>query len=72
MKEACSFFPRITFRVHNDIVYGLKFANSVKKMGMQVDKSEEVLGTFAPTEEPHVAELEPSSTPEGWLKRGDY
>ena len=72
MKEASTFHTRVTFKVHNDIVYGLKFANIVKKMGMQVDKSEEILGTFAPTDEPHVAELESSSTPEGWLKRGDY
>jgi hypothetical protein len=35
--------------VHNDIVYGLKYCSVVKKNGMVVEKYEEVMGTFAPT-----------------------
>ena len=39
---------RISFKVYNDIVQGLKFCNIVKKAGFTVEKNEEVLGTFAP------------------------
>jgi hypothetical protein len=35
--------------VHNDIVYGLKFAMFLKKMGVNVSKDEEVIGSFSPT-----------------------
>lgn len=40
---------KITFKVHNDIVYGLKYCNLVKKSGIILEKFEEVMGTFAPT-----------------------
>lgn len=39
---------RVHFKVHNDIVYGLKYCNVVKKKSIVVEKYEEVLGTFAP------------------------
>ena len=39
---------RISFKVHNDIVFGLKYCNVVKKKGMVVEKYEEVIGSFAP------------------------
>ena len=38
----------VEFKVHNDIVYGLKYHNVVKRAGIVVEKYEEVLGTFAP------------------------
>ena len=72
MKEAEPFHIRITFKVYNDIVLGLKFCNVVKKLGMVVEKAEQVIGTFAPTNDPHVFNLEPDITPEGFFKRGDY
>ena len=40
---------KVKFKVYNDIVYGLKYFNVVKKAGMVVEKYEEVMGTFAPT-----------------------
>lgn len=44
----------LTLQVHNDIVYGLKFAMFLKKMGVNVSKDEEVIGSFSPTIKPHV------------------
>ena len=72
MKQSTPFHMRITFKVHNDIVYGMKFCNIVKKMGIVAEKSEQVIGSFAPTTDPHVFDLEEDETPEGWFKRGDY
>ena len=69
--EGCKFHVRIRFRVHNEIVYGLKFCNIVK-IPMMHQKSEEVMGTFAPSEEDHEVNLEDAEAPKGFFKRGDY
>ena len=63
---------RIRFRVHNDIVFGLKYCNVVKKNGLVVEKYEEVMGTFAPVNKVHVVELTPEETPKGFFARGTY
>lgn len=64
---------RLTFRVHNDIVAGLKYCTVVKKAGFVVEKSEEVLGTFAPIpSKNYVVDLEAEETPGGMLSRGEY
>jgi Rho GDP-dissociation inhibitor len=40
---------RVKFKVFNDIVFGLKYCNVVKKSSLVVEKYEEIMGTFAPT-----------------------
>lgn len=64
---------RITFKVHNDLVQGFKYCSVVKRAGFVVEKSEEMIGTFAPvpTKE-YMATLEPEETPGGMLMRGEY
>ena len=64
---------RITFKVHNDLVQGFKYCSVVKRAGFVVEKSEEMIGTFAPvpTKE-YIATLEPEETPGGMLMRGEY
>ena len=61
---------QITFKVHNDIVLGLRFACIIKKRGIQVSKDEEVLGSFSPTIEAHVTQLSPEKVPTGFFQRG--
>ena len=64
---------RVTFKVHNDIVQGLKLCTVVKKSGFTVEKGEEVLGTFAPiVNKENVFDLQPEETPGGFLARGEY
>ena len=63
---------RLSFRVHHDIVYGLKYCNVVKRLGFVVEKYEEVIGSFPPSEKLHVVDLAPEETPKGMLARGDY
>ena len=72
LKEGTPFNIRLTFKVHNDIVYGLKFCNIVKKMKIKVEQEEHVIGTFAPTKEPHVFDLPEAIAPEGFFQRGSY
>jgi hypothetical protein len=54
LKEGSLNCIELTLQVHNDIVYGLKFAMFLKKMGVNVSKDEEVIGSFSPTIKPHV------------------
>ena len=62
---------RVQFKVHNDIVYGLKYCNVVKKKSIVVEKYEEVMGTFAPIpEKVYSIDLTPEETPGGWMYRG--
>ena len=72
LKEGSPFNIRITFKVHNDIVYGLKFWNTVTKLKMKVEQAENVIGTFAPTVDTHVFNLPQSIAPEGFFQRGSY
>jgi len=58
--------------VYNDIAFGLKYCNVVKKNGIVVEKYEEVMGSFAPTKKEHLIELTPEETPSGFLSRGNY
>ena len=62
----------LTFKVHNDIVHGLKFCVVVKKHGVTVNKDEEVVGSFAPTVENHKFQLSPEKVPSGFFARGNY
>ena len=71
MKEGTPFHIRIKFKVHHEIVYGLKFCNIVR-IPMMNNRSEEVMGTFAPSEEIHEVNLEEAEAPSGFFKRGDY
>ena len=54
LKEKTINCMQLTFKVHNDIVFGLKYFCIVKKKGITVSKDEEVLGSFSPTIEAHV------------------
>lgn len=65
---------RITFRIHNDIVHGLKYCVIVKTkvMGIEkvVDNDTEVIGSYAPTKQDHVFSLAAQEVPSGFLARG--
>ena len=61
---------KLTFKVHNNIVLGLKLVSVVKALKLM--KDEEIVGSFPPTVESHVVEMEKMHTPSGWLARGSY
>ena len=54
LKEKTINCVQITFKVHNDIVVGLRYCTIIKKRILQ-NKDEEVLGSYSPTVEAHVA-----------------
>lgn len=54
------------------MVFGLKFFCIIKKRGITVSKDEEVIGSYSPTVEAHVVQLQPEEVPTGFFQRGSY
>ncbi|KAF3929630.1 hypothetical protein ABW20_dc0103479 [Dactylellina cionopaga] len=48
IKEGASFQMQIKFRVQHEVISGLRYVQLVKRMGVRLDKSEEMLGSYGP------------------------
>ena len=72
LKEGSQYRMRVRFRVQVEIVSGLKMVNRVYKKGIPVDKGQNMLGSFGPRKESHVAMLPLDVVPSGMLARGSY
>lgn len=48
IKEGSEYSMRVKFRVQHEVISGLRYLQKVKRKGVQVDKSEEMMGSFAP------------------------
>ena len=72
LKEGEPWMMRVTFKVHNEIVLGLKLCFACKKKLLPTLKSEMFVGNHPPTKQPHVVELEQQYTPVGFFSRGEY
>lgn len=60
------------FKVHNDIVHGLKYCLILTRLGVTVSKDEEVIGSYAPSKDVHKVQMSPEKTPSGFFARGTY
>lgn len=58
IKEGTIFCLKATFRVQHDVVCGLKYIHVVKRKGIRVDKMEEMLGSYGPSETPYVKKVD--------------
>ncbi|OAY66335.1 Rho GDP-dissociation inhibitor 1 [Ananas comosus] len=63
---------KFAFSVRNNIVSGLRYANTVWKTGLKVDSTKEMLGTFSPQLEPYTFKTPEETTPSGYFARGSY
>ena len=61
---------KLTFKVHNNIVLGLKLVSAVKAIKLM--KDEEIVGTYPPTKESHEVLMDKMHTPSGFFSRGSY
>ena len=48
IKEGAQYSMKVKFRVQHEVISGLRYLQRVKRKGVQVDKSEEMMGSFAP------------------------
>lgn len=72
LREGSRYQLRLTFTIMHNIVSGLSYSNKVWRGGLLVDRTQGMLGTFAPQREPYVETLEEETTPSGVLARGIY
>jgi len=72
IKEGCDYRLKVTFRVQHEIVTGLKYAHVVKRMGVKVDKSNEMIGSYGPNVEPYEKKFPMEQAPSGMMARGKY
>ncbi|OVA09241.1 RHO protein GDP dissociation inhibitor [Macleaya cordata] len=72
LKENTRYSLEFSFKVSNNIVSGLKYANTVWKTGVKVDSTKAMLGTFSPQAEPYKHEMPEETTPSGMFARGSY
>jgi len=75
LKEGCNYRMAITFKVQHDLVTGLKYVNTVYKMGVRVNKDELMIGSYAPQKQAYVSTFPRNGwdeAPSGMLARGKY
>ena len=72
LKEGTINTMQLTFKVHHDIVYGLKYACTIKKGFVTVSEEEENVGSFSPVKEDHVIKFTPEEVPSGFMARLSY
>ncbi|KAI5806764.1 rho guanidine dissociation inhibitor [Peziza echinospora] len=75
IKEGAEYRMKVKFRVQHEVISGLRYLQLVKRKGITVDKSDEMMGSYGPnTESQPVYEKTFASeeAPSGMLARGSY
>lgn len=74
LKEASQYALQIRFRVQRDIVSALKFTMNVKKKGITVNTTDEMMGSYAPkgNDTVYTFQTPVDEAPSGFLGRGKY
>jgi Rho GDP-dissociation inhibitor len=74
LKEGCKYKFRLSFRVQHEIISGIKFVSKIKKAVFS-DKEDIMIGSFAPSSQPHQFDFPKfgyREAPSGMLFRGKY
>ncbi|KAF0308549.1 Rho GDP-dissociation inhibitor 2 [Amphibalanus amphitrite] len=72
IKEGIQYRLRIEFHVQRDIVTGLRYTQKTYRKGIQVDKMNQMLGSYGPRKEVHTHLTPMEDAPSGMLARGTY
>ncbi|KAI7899382.1 uncharacterized protein BX663DRAFT_532872 [Cokeromyces recurvatus] len=56
----------------HDVVSGLKYLQVVKRKGVRVDKTEEMIGSYGPSAEPYEKKFQMEEAPSGFFVRDHY
>jgi len=75
IKEGAEYRMKVKFRVQREVISGLRYLQLVKRKSVKVDRSEEMMGSFAPnTDQQPMYEKTflPEEAPSGILYRGHY
>lgn len=75
IKEGVQFSMCVKFRIQHEVISGLRYLQLVKRKGIRVDKSEEMMGSYAPNthQQPfYEKKFAAEEAPSGMLFRGHY
>ncbi|KAI8344073.1 immunoglobulin E-set [Chlamydoabsidia padenii] len=72
IKEGVEYRMKVKFRVQHDVVSGLKYLQVVKRHGVRVDKTEEMIGSYGPQPNCYEKKFQLEEAPSGMLARGHY
>lgn len=72
IKEGCEYKLRVSFRVQNEIVSGLRYFMTTHRKGVRVDKMQQMLGSYGPKVEAYEVFTPLDEAPKGALARGKY
>ncbi|KAI7817627.1 immunoglobulin E-set [Gamsiella multidivaricata] len=72
IKEGVEYRLKVLFKVQHSLVSGLKYRQVVKRMGVRVDKSEEMIGSYAAKPDIIEKKFAVEEAPSGMVARGHY
>ncbi|KAG0324938.1 hypothetical protein BG000_001995 [Podila horticola] len=72
IKEGVEYRIKVQFHVQVGILSGLKYLQSVRRLGVTVDRTSEMVGSYAAQREPITVRFAPEEAPAGVLARGRY
>ncbi|GCB72226.1 rho GDP-dissociation inhibitor 1 [Scyliorhinus torazame] len=72
LKEGVEYKIKISFRVNKEIVSGLKYVQATSRKGIQIDKTEYMVGSYGPSDSEHMYVTPQEEAPKGMLARGSY
>ncbi|KAI7864003.1 immunoglobulin E-set [Spinellus fusiger] len=72
IKEGIEYRMKVKFRVQHEVVSGLKYLQVVKRKGIRVDKTEEMIGSYGPSSDAYEKQFQLEEAPSGILARGHY
>lgn len=72
LKEGVEYRIKISFKVNQEIVSGLKYVQQTFRKGMKIDKSDYMVGSYGPRASEYDFLTTVEEAPKGLLARGNY
>ncbi|XP_078257532.1 rho GDP-dissociation inhibitor 1 [Rhinoraja longicauda] len=72
LKEGVEYKIKISFKVNNEIVSGLKYIQSTSRKGIKIDSSDYMVGSYGPRDTEYEFLTTQEEAPKGLLARGSY
>merc|ERR1712080_297435 len=72
VKEGTEYKIRLGFKIHHEIVPGLRYHQVIKRLGKNVDKQTYMVGSYGPKKEMQSWSSPLDEAPKGMIYRGTY
>jgi len=72
VKEGIEYKIKLGFKIHHEIVAGLRYHHVIKRAGVNADKQTYMVGSYAPKKDMHSWLSPADEAPKGMMYRGTY